>query len=118
MQKNTEALVIASKKIGLEVNAEKTKYMVVSRDQNAGQNSKKFFLTSEMCTILHAPSKEGEVVRFTGNSISSGCYRGTSDAQNFDVDLRFLENLCTTALRLLGFFFLFFFFVIFYKIVS
>jgi hypothetical protein len=36
--KNTEALLIASKEIGLEVNAEKTKYMVMSRDQNAGQN--------------------------------------------------------------------------------
>jgi hypothetical protein len=33
---NTEALVIASKEIVLEVNAEKTKYMVMSRDQNAG----------------------------------------------------------------------------------
>jgi hypothetical protein len=32
------ALPIASKEIGLEVNAEKTKYMVMSRDQNAGQN--------------------------------------------------------------------------------
>jgi hypothetical protein len=37
-RKNTEALLIASKKTGLEVNAEKTKYMVMSRDQIAGQN--------------------------------------------------------------------------------
>jgi hypothetical protein len=37
-KKNTEALVIVSKEIGLEVNAEKTKYMVMSRDQNAVQN--------------------------------------------------------------------------------
>jgi hypothetical protein len=35
---NTEALLIASKEIGLEVNAEKTKYMVMSQDQNAVQN--------------------------------------------------------------------------------
>jgi hypothetical protein len=28
----------ASKEVGLEVNVEKTKYMLVSRDQNAGQN--------------------------------------------------------------------------------
>jgi hypothetical protein len=32
VRKNTEALLIASKEIGLEVNAEKTKYMVMSRD--------------------------------------------------------------------------------------
>ena len=35
---STEALVVASKETGLEVNADKTKYMVMSRDQNAGQN--------------------------------------------------------------------------------
>jgi len=34
---NTEAVVFASKEIGLEVNAAKTKYMVMSRDQNAGR---------------------------------------------------------------------------------
>jgi len=33
-----EALVAASREIGLEVSAEKTKYMVMSRDQNAGRN--------------------------------------------------------------------------------
>jgi di/tripeptidase len=38
IRKNTEALLIASKEIGLEVNAEKTKYTVMSRDKNAGQN--------------------------------------------------------------------------------
>ena len=35
---NAEALVAATREIGLEVSAEKTKYMVVSRDQNAGRN--------------------------------------------------------------------------------
>jgi hypothetical protein len=39
IKKNTEALVITSKEIGLEVNAEKTKYMIMSQYQNAGQNS-------------------------------------------------------------------------------
>jgi len=33
-EKSTVALVFAGKKIGLEVNADKTKYMVMSRDQN------------------------------------------------------------------------------------
>ena len=34
VKKNTEAFVVAGKKIGLEVNADKTKYMVMSPDQN------------------------------------------------------------------------------------
>jgi len=38
MKKKTEALVVASKETGLEVNAEKVKYMVTFRDQNTGQN--------------------------------------------------------------------------------
>jgi hypothetical protein len=33
-----EALAVASKQKGLEVNADKTKYLVMSRNQNAGQN--------------------------------------------------------------------------------
>jgi hypothetical protein len=35
IKKNTEALVIAGKETGLEVNADKIKYMVMSREQNA-----------------------------------------------------------------------------------
>jgi hypothetical protein len=37
IKKNTEALVVAIKEIGLEVNGEKTTYMVMSRNQNAGK---------------------------------------------------------------------------------
>ena len=33
-----EALVVASKETGLEVNADKTKYMIMSRDKNAGRS--------------------------------------------------------------------------------
>jgi hypothetical protein len=36
IKKNTDALVVASKEIGLEVHADKTKCMVKSRDQHAG----------------------------------------------------------------------------------
>jgi hypothetical protein len=36
MKENADAFVVASKGIGLEVNADKTKCMVMSRDQNAG----------------------------------------------------------------------------------
>jgi hypothetical protein len=37
IKKNAEALVFACKEIGQEVNADKCKCMVMSRDQNAGQ---------------------------------------------------------------------------------
>jgi hypothetical protein len=39
IKKNTETLIGASKEVGLEVNAEKTKYMLLSRHQNARQNN-------------------------------------------------------------------------------
>jgi hypothetical protein len=35
--KETEALINASKKVGLEANVEKTKYMLLSHHQNSGQ---------------------------------------------------------------------------------
>jgi ABC-type siderophore export system fused ATPase/permease subunit len=38
IRKNTETLIDASKEVRLQVNAEKTKYMLPSRHQNAGQN--------------------------------------------------------------------------------
>jgi hypothetical protein len=38
IKENGDDLAIASKAIGQEVNAEKTKYMVMSRNQNAGHN--------------------------------------------------------------------------------
>jgi hypothetical protein len=37
VRENAEALVVATKEIGLEVNTDKTKFMVMSRDQNAGR---------------------------------------------------------------------------------
>jgi hypothetical protein len=37
VKENAEALVVATKEIGLEVNADKAKYMVKSRDRNAGR---------------------------------------------------------------------------------
>jgi len=37
LKENAEASVAATREIGLEVSADKTKYMVKSRDQNAGR---------------------------------------------------------------------------------
>ena len=38
IKENAEALVVACKETGLEVNAEKTRYMVISRGQHPRQN--------------------------------------------------------------------------------
>jgi hypothetical protein len=38
VKKNAEALVVVTKENGLEVNVYKTKYMIMSRDQNAGRS--------------------------------------------------------------------------------
>jgi hypothetical protein len=38
IKENTEASTRASNEVGVEVNAEKTKYMLLSRHQNAGKN--------------------------------------------------------------------------------
>jgi hypothetical protein len=38
MKKNRDTLIDVNKEVGLEINVEKTKYMLLSRQQNAGQN--------------------------------------------------------------------------------
>jgi hypothetical protein len=38
IKKNTQSLMNTSKEVGLEINTEKTKYMLLSHHQNAGQN--------------------------------------------------------------------------------
>jgi hypothetical protein len=38
IKRNTETLIDASKEVCLEVNTEKTKYILLSRHQSAGQN--------------------------------------------------------------------------------
>jgi hypothetical protein len=47
VKENAESLVVAAKEIGLEVNADKTKYIVMSRDRNAGR-------THSMKLIIHS----------------------------------------------------------------
>ena len=38
VKENAEALFVATKETGLETNADKSKYMVISRDRNAGRD--------------------------------------------------------------------------------
>ena len=41
IKENAEALVVASKEMGLAANADKIRYMIMSPDQNAGQSHSK-----------------------------------------------------------------------------
>jgi hypothetical protein len=38
IKKNTQTLLEASRDVGLEINVEKTKYVIMSHHQNSGQN--------------------------------------------------------------------------------
>ena len=60
---NAEALVAATKEIGLEVNAHKTKYMTLFRDQNAGR-------THSMKTD-NSPIERVEEFRYLGTTLTN-----------------------------------------------
>jgi hypothetical protein len=51
VKENAEALVVATKEIGPEVNADKTKYMIMSRDQNAGRSHNRIFGNSSIESV-------------------------------------------------------------------
>ena len=96
IKEKTESLIVASKEIGLEVNADKTKYMVMFHDQNAGRShnmridNRSFEIVEELkylgTTLTNQISIQEEIKRGLklGNSccclvqscLSSGCYPG------------------------------------------
>ena len=48
MKNNTESFMVAGKEIGLAVNSNKTKYVVMFRDQNAGRSRN---ITIDTCSF-------------------------------------------------------------------
>jgi len=58
IEQNTEALVVSSKKIGLDKNADKTKYKVMSQDQNAGRSHNK-------------KTEKGEEFKYLGTTLTN-----------------------------------------------
>jgi hypothetical protein len=80
--KKTEALVAASKETGLEVNADKTQYMVMSRDQNAGRdhniniNSSSFERVDEFRYLGRALKNQNSIQEEIKSRLKSGnaCY--------------------------------------------
>jgi hypothetical protein len=87
IKQNTDALVVASKEIGLEVNAEKTKYMVMSRDQNAGKNynmkldNKLFEMVEQFKYLETTLTSQNSIQEEIKGSLKSGnaCYRSVQD---------------------------------------
>jgi hypothetical protein len=59
--KKTEALVVASKENGLAVNADKTKYLMINRDQNAVQ--------SHNMDIVNSSFERVEQFKFLGTAL-------------------------------------------------
>jgi len=63
VKKNAEALVAATKEVGLEINAHKTKYMTVSRDQNAGR--------IHSMKMDNSPTERVEELKYLGTTLTS-----------------------------------------------
>jgi hypothetical protein len=63
IKKNTETSVNASKEDGLEVNTERTKYMLLSRHQNAGQ--------SREINVRHRPFENVARFKILGTTITN-----------------------------------------------
>jgi len=60
IKKNTDALLFAGKQIGLEVNAENSKYMFMCCEQDAGQN--------QNIKIANKSSERVKTVQIFGNN--------------------------------------------------
>ena len=66
IKKNAEASVVASKETGLEVNADKTKYVVMFQDQNAG--------CSHSIEIDNSSFERVEEFKYMGNNLNISKY--------------------------------------------
>jgi hypothetical protein len=82
IKNNTVSLVVASNKIGLKVNADKTKYMVMSQHQDSGGSynikvDNSFFLVEEfkyLGTTLMNQNSVQEEIKSTMNSGNACCH--------------------------------------------
>jgi len=73
IKKNTETLVVVSEEIGLEVHADKTKYMVMSRDLKAG--------SIHHIKIGNSSFERVEEFKYEGWNFNSGNYLFTNDTK-------------------------------------
>jgi len=62
LKENAEAILVATKEIGLEVNADKTKFMIMSLDRNAGRG--------QSVKIDNSPIERVEVFKYFGSTLT------------------------------------------------
>jgi UDP-galactopyranose mutase len=87
IKKNAETLVVASKETGLEVNADKTKYMVMSWEQNAGwshdikTDNSSFERVEEFKYLRTTLTNQNSIQEETKSRLNSGnaCYHSVQN---------------------------------------
>jgi hypothetical protein len=73
IKKNADALVVASKETGLERSVEKTKYIIMSRDLNAGKNNSKYLERVQHLEYLETTlTNENSIHEEIKSSVKSG----------------------------------------------
>jgi hypothetical protein len=88
IKKNTETLIDASKEVGLEVNAEKSKYVLVPPHQNARQNhdikigNRFFFENVEQFRYLGTPVTNQNLIQEEIKRIMNSCNACYHSVQN------------------------------------
>jgi len=87
LKENAETLVVAAREIGLEVSSDKTKYMVMSQDQNSGRihsvrmNNSTFERVEEFKYLVITLTNQNSIAEEIKNRLRSGnaCYHSVQN---------------------------------------